>query len=774
MTMKIKKERHTRYLILAACLVICLSVVSVITSKYISDLTISACYRQLKDYTSQYAVDIRQDVEADAKLLEGIAARMADRGADTEESRKLLALWEAGTMLDGLGLILADGQVYANHEAFLENLKAIPYEETAVQGEHMSKRTADSGKTDKWYLYHFVPVLKEGKAEGILCGIIDLKRLSRRYVEQLGDGTRIHLMEGRSGDFLIDTVHPELVNAEDFRGRRVKKGYRMEDALKDITGGQAGETAFFSTTAREYLYCVYEPVGVNDWMIMLGQPESMAFRDARNMRVILQSLVVAESAIFIIYLLAAFFWTRRSAKEKEKELDRVQYILQVEEILFNAASKPDRIEAALREVAERLSADFSFLIIYDETGNERMYTWKQEGMAAKKSYAKSDFPILCTKLLSESGIISYDMKELVGDADVEVENLKGLGITSLMVIPLKEPENAHVGSLGAANMHQKFHTTELLQCVMLSFSMAVKNIESFREIVKMGTRDNLTGLKNRNCYQHDLLSYEKDQDRTLSCIYVDADGLHNINNKYGHEAGDRLLQTVAKILKEEFGEEGIYRVGGDEFVAFSRGIDKEQLEEKTEKTKKRVEGYGYHISVGNERREADPFVYGMIKHAETKMFEAKRKYHEAMGDMVEMRELNRKLEETLMEKRNLDVFRAVLSSKYLGVYIVNLSMDTFRSIYIPSYFDDAAERSGGKFSEAVKIYVRTYVCEEHHKSFMRLLDYQSIEDALNCEENPELLYARPDGMRILLRIYLSPDYDKDCKECIWTFEKLET
>lgn len=126
-------------------------------------------------------------------------------------------------------------------------------------------------------------------------------------------------------------------------------------------------------------------------MIMLGQPESMAFRDARNMRVILQSLVVAESAIFIIYLLAAFFWTRRSAKEKEKELDRVQYILQVEEILFNAASKPDRIEAALREVAERLSADFSFLIIYDETGNERMYTWKQKGMAAKKSYAKVTF-----------------------------------------------------------------------------------------------------------------------------------------------------------------------------------------------------------------------------------------------------------------------------------------------------------------------------------------------------------------------------------------------
>ncbi|MFR8336247.1 MAG: hypothetical protein ACLVAW_05830 [Eisenbergiella massiliensis] len=167
-----------------------------------------------------------------------------------------------------------------------------------------------------------------------------------------------------------------------------------------------------------------------------------------------------------------------------------------------------------------------------------------------------------------------------------------------------------------------------------------------------------------------------------------------------------------------------------------------------------------------------PFIYEMVKQAERNMFEAKRCYHEDTGDIQNIRGMNRKLEKTLMEKRDLDVFRSVLSSKYLGVYIVDLKIDTFRYIYIPSYFDAAAEQSGGKFSEAVKIYVETFVLEEYRQPFLKLLDYDNVEKRLNGGEEPELLYRRPDGVEIMLKIYLSPEYGEDCWESIWTFEKV--
>lgn len=756
---------------MALCLLICLSTVSIITSVYISDLTISSCFQKLRDVTSQYAVNIRQDVEADKKLLKTIASHIENSRGDLEESQDMLSLWENGAMLAGMALLTSDGEVYSSDNVHLKNLEALSYEAEIAKGVHMCERIVDQENPEKFYLYHFVPVLKDGEPQALLCGIIDLDKLSAQYTEDLSiHGTFIQLIEGDSGAFLIDTIHANLDNTENFRNRKVKKGYSLDDTRADITGGQAGEAAFYSNSGQEFYYCAYEPVGVNDWMVMLVQPESLVFRDANNVRVALKRLAILESAAFLIYFLIVFSGGRKAEKNQERELDRVQYMLEIEEILFNAARKPRSIEAALGVTAEKLTAAYAFFIMYDDKDNEKIYTFRQKEACKSHSYHKSDFPVLRSKIIANKGIISYNMDKLIGDAQDELEKLKYIGIESLMLIPVTEPEAGHVGTLGVANMQHRLQSLELLECVMLSFSMAVKNIEIFQAVEKMGTRDKLTGLKNRNSYQHALTEYEKEQDIRLTCIYVDADGLHDINNSYGHEAGDKLLKTVARELALEFGE-NIFRVGGDEFVVFCRSESMEAAQHSIFAAEKRIQEKGYHISVGIARWEDEPFVYGMIKQAESRMFEAKRKYHEGQGDVDGIRLMNRKLEETLMEKRNLDVFRAVLSSKYLGVYIVDLKVDTFRSIYIPSYFDEAALKSGGKFSEAVKIYMRQYAREEYHAAFLEFLDYKSMEARLNNGEEPQLLYERPDGMKILLGIYRSPDFDENYRECIWTFEK---
>lgn len=401
-----------------------------------------------------------------------------------------------------------------------------------------------------------------------------------------------------------------------------------------------------------------------------------------------------------------------------------------------------------------------------------MYIWRENHHKTEIEFVKSDFPKLYSKLIPEKYMISYDMSALAGEAQAEYQKLGLLGINSLMIIPVKEPDHTHVGSLGAANMRKHFQTAELLECVMLSFSMAIKNISTFQAIEEMGIRDYLTGLKNRTSFQQAMVSYEKEQDQTLSCVYLDADGLHEINNLYGHEAGDMLLKTVAKILADEFGDENVYRIGGDEFAAFCRGLCRTQVEAKIQNAKKGVEENGYHISAGMECWKNEPFVYEMVRMAEMNMFEEKKKYHETRGEIRRIREMDQKLEETLMEKRNLDIFRSILSSKYLGVYIVDLKTDSFRYIYSPSYFKAAAEQSAGKFSGALRSYIQSYVNEEYKNMFTGLLDYGRIEECLNRGEEPKLLYMRPDGVKVLLRIYRSPDYDERCRECIWAFEKM--
>lgn len=333
---EINKRKYRRYFIMALSLAICLSAVSAIATKAISDLAVSSCFRELQDSTVQYAADIRTDIEYDLKLLEVIADNMTKQNTLLSgEKKELFTLSKAGILLDEIVLILPDGRMYADDEACLEQLKAVSYTEEAAAGAHVSGRIEDREKPGKFYLYYFVPVVKDGETKGLLCGIIDLDTLNQRYTGQLAEETSFQLLEGGSGAFLIDSIHSELGNKVNFRNRTAKKGYGMKQVMEDIEGGNPGKTAFFSRSKQEYIYCVYEPVGINDWMIMLGQPENIVLGDAENIRFILRHFIIFETTVFLLYLLFVFWEIRKTFREREKELGRVQYILKIEEILFN-------------------------------------------------------------------------------------------------------------------------------------------------------------------------------------------------------------------------------------------------------------------------------------------------------------------------------------------------------------------------------------------------------------------------------------------------------
>ena len=97
------------------------------------------------------------------------------------------------------------------------------------------------------------------------------------------------------------------------------------------------------------------------------------------------------------------------------------------------------------------------------------------------------------------------------------------------------------------------------------------------ELLKeMAQRDSLTRAYNRNVLETiipDKLEVTKDNDR-ISCIVVmDVDDFKDINDQYGHRAGDKVLQYLAMRVKQELREEDlIVRTGGDEFLLYLHDI----------------------------------------------------------------------------------------------------------------------------------------------------------------------------------------------------------
>ena len=99
------------------------------------------------------------------------------------------------------------------------------------------------------------------------------------------------------------------------------------------------------------------------------------------------------------------------------------------------------------------------------------------------------------------------------------------------------------------------------------------------EIADELTMDSLTKVYNKKTiteYAQKLVKKEKIN--RVSIVILDVDYFKQVNDRYGHLYGDKVLTRVAKKLKEVVGEDGVVgRIGGDEFIVLIKDVTVEEL-----------------------------------------------------------------------------------------------------------------------------------------------------------------------------------------------------
>lgn len=161
-------------------------------------------------------------------------------------------------------------------------------------------------------------------------------------------------------------------------------------------------------------------------------------------------------------------------------------------------------------------------------------------------------------------------------------------------------------------------------------SIKIRALAQSRQIEYLSQTDLLTGLKNRNHYESRLSAYPGICTSNLVCIYTDVNGLHEMNNREGHSAGDRMLCEVASRMRQCFGAEHTYRIGGDEFVSFRADSQPEAVFSDMERIRRQLAGQGYHVSFGIAARDkvnGDLNMNELVKEAESKMYAAKKEFY---------------------------------------------------------------------------------------------------------------------------------------------------
>ena len=91
--------------------------------------------------------------------------------------------------------------------------------------------------------------------------------------------------------------------------------------------------------------------------------------------------------------------------------------------------------------------------------------------------------------------------------------------------------------------------------------------------------DALTGVKNRYAFRSDIKEYAG---KKIILMILDIDNFKEINDKYGHQKGDKILVIFARHVQDMFGKERTYRYGGDEFLVLSNEDDLETFSDKLE------------------------------------------------------------------------------------------------------------------------------------------------------------------------------------------------
>ncbi|MBR3645830.1 MAG: GGDEF domain-containing protein [Lachnospiraceae bacterium] len=142
-------------------------------------------------------------------------------------------------------------------------------------------------------------------------------------------------------------------------------------------------------------------------------------------------------------------------------------------------------------------------------------------------------------------------------------------------------------------------------------------------------RDSLTNLLNRHSYYRDA---EKYMNVLTGFIAMDMNGLKQINDQHGHLAGDLALQTLAECFWESAKKNHrIYRIGGDEFIILCINSTEDDIKQLISRIEDAIAQTQYSCSIGYAIKVADDTLDSLYHKADTKLYEAKRKYYETTG-----------------------------------------------------------------------------------------------------------------------------------------------
>ncbi|MEE1503935.1 MAG: diguanylate cyclase, partial [Acutalibacteraceae bacterium] len=294
------------------------------------------------------------------------------------------------------------------------------------------------------------------------------------------------------------------------------------------------------------------------------------------------------------------------------------------------------IDSLLKILNDYFDGDRAYLFEFDyeKQTTSNSYEYAAEGIS-KQIDILQDVPIEVIdswiKKFEETG--TFYISSLDKDVDKESETYKILEmqeITSLIAVPLIK-DDLIIGFLGIDNPKSNYEDLTLLSSATFFILDSIDRRESHEKLHRLSFEDTLTSVFNRNKFNHDIEEYHQHPVEDIGVAYFDLNGLKQVNDTKGHEAGDKLVKNAATGINSVFIGD-TYRIGGDEFVVITCHIKKDVFEHNVEETIKKLNENGISVSFGTSWEQRSDTIEKQLTTADHLMYENKLLHYKELEE----------------------------------------------------------------------------------------------------------------------------------------------
>ncbi|MDD4591686.1 MAG: sensor domain-containing diguanylate cyclase [Parabacteroides sp.] len=459
-----KKRYRLIFSIITAVVAIALTISATLTIDHVNKTAQRNCFQELERTSYNLAREIKTQMDSDSSMLTALSHSIShyDDLNSVECQNEMDAFMSQFQYASYMAILTPDGQMMKQDGT--TTLSPLVYADEVQKGAYISQKCSDFFDDTDSIVYNCTPIKRGNEPMGMLYMVVSLESFPKMYSTDVYDGkTYVYVIDGTSGDFLMDTWHKSLGNISEMTGRELLPGYSVSEASDDVKNGRSGKFGFVSKTTGQVLYMLYAPIGINNWSVMLTVDQESAMELSND---------ISESLYRLAFIVGA---------------------------------------------------------------------------------------VLLAYMITVTAMIYY----------------------------------------------------------------------LYRKTYRQGREDQITGLLNRNAFERYITANRDTTFEELTCIYMDVNWLHEINNLYGHDAGDQMLRTLARLILAEFPASAVYRAGGDEFVVIYDGKEHDKCPQKTMQIQEQMEELEYSVSAGLVYRRNESGLSRIIKEADEKMLENKKIYYKA-------------------------------------------------------------------------------------------------------------------------------------------------